>query len=193
MEQLSIEQLKSNPDNVKYISIGEMIKSDNNVRQQIEHEIDNGIIPDPDECIDSFGEFVDPTINRYIHCDNPSCKWNSFIPQPSYGTVQKIYEYTVVSDNDIDESHTYTLCDECHVTNACKMCVKCWKLYKTQYTYDTSDGNVCIECMTDDSDNKTTLIEKCSVRTEINCIDLDELLEENEANAGMFYTDVDID
>ena len=185
METLSIEQLKSNPENVNYISIGEMIKSDNKVRDQIAHEIENEIIPDPEECIDSFGEFVDPTINKYIHCDNPTCKWYSFIPQPSYDTVQKIYEHTVVSDNNIDESHTFTLCDECYVANACKMCVKCWKLYNTQYVYDTPNGHVCIECMTDDNDNKIT-DDKESIRIEINCVDLNELLEENEANVGMF-------
>jgi len=186
MENMSVDDLKTNPDNVKYISINERIKSDNKVQQLIETNIDNGIIPHPDDCIDSFGEFVDPTVNTYIHCDNSNCRWHSYIPQPSQTTVQKLYQYTI-SDED-NEEFNYSLCDECHVTKQCILCVNCWQLFDRQYihVHDEHVNPLCMECFEAISNNPNP--EHHSYKTEIISIDLEELLMENELNTGLFFT-----
>lgn len=184
--QIGIEELDI--ENIKYMSFNNMIENENRVNDDILHDIENGIIPHPNDCEDKFGEFVDPTLNNYIHCDNPKCKWHQYIPEPLYTTVQKIYEYTIIDAN--SEEFRYTLCDECYVTKCCKLCLTCFKLHDVQYIYSDEERDICLECknIRDNKDEKDKIDdEPTSYKIDMVCTDLNELIAVNQMNRSLFY------
>jgi hypothetical protein len=190
LENIDISQIQQSPKMTKYINVKNMLDSETQLRNTVEQHVEKGFILDPNNPAnyDQYGDYIQRFSNNYIHCENPNCIWNSYIPEPSFtNPIDTVYEHTINGTN--GEILKIVLCSECHRSNEYNICSLCGKVFDKLFIELLGEFGICQECKVNEFDENHSFekfILNNSFRTEIEKINLYELLED-EHNSALFY------